>query len=42
MYEPWHWRYVGLDLAAALHTKGQYFYDMDQREINTYLANIFD
>ncbi len=41
-YEPWHWRYVGIDLATALHAKNQYFYDMDQREINTYLGDIFD
>jgi LAS superfamily LD-carboxypeptidase LdcB len=41
-YEPWHWRFVGLALAKKLHDDNQYFYEMDQREINTYLGNIFD
>jgi D-alanyl-D-alanine carboxypeptidase len=42
MYEPWHWRFVGKDLAADLHDKGSYFYDWDQRDINDYLIKIFD
>jgi len=41
-FEPWHWRFVGVDLAKKLHENGQYFYEMDQRTINTYLANFFD
>jgi zinc D-Ala-D-Ala carboxypeptidase len=41
-YEPWHWRFVGVDLATHLFKEEIYFYDMDQREINKYLANIFD
>ncbi len=41
-YEPWHWRYVGVELATKLHADGKYFYDLDQREINTYLVKIFD
>lgn len=41
-YEPWHWRFVGVALAEKLHNDGRYFYDFDQREINTYLGNIFD
>lgn len=41
-YEPWHWRFVGVALATRLHNEGKYFYDYDQREINTYLAKIFD
>lgn len=41
-YEPWHWRFVGIDLAAKLHAEGQNFYDLDQREINGYLISIFD
>lgn len=28
-YEPWHWRYVGIDLATKLHVEGQNFYDLD-------------
>ncbi len=41
-YEPWHWRFVGKDLARRLHRNNQYFYDMDQRDINEYLGEIFD
>ncbi|MCX6702186.1 MAG: M15 family metallopeptidase, partial [Candidatus Zambryskibacteria bacterium] len=41
-FEPWHWRFVGVELATKLHTDGKYFYDMDQREINNYLVKIFD
>lgn len=42
VYEPWHWRFVGEDLAEDLHEKGQFFYDWDQREIDKYLIKIFD
>jgi len=42
VYEPWHWRFVGEDLAEDLHEKGQYFYDWDQRAIDQYLIKIFD
>ena len=42
IYEPWHWRFVGVELATKLHTEGKRFYDMDQREINDYLSKIFD
>ncbi len=41
-YEPWHWRYVGVALATKLHEDKINFYDMDQRLIDNYLANIFD
>lgn len=41
-FEPWHWRFVGVALAKTLHEKNQNFYDMDQREIDSYLVNIFD
>jgi LAS superfamily LD-carboxypeptidase LdcB len=41
-YEPWHWRFVGLELAKRLHDDGKYFYEMDQREIDKYLAKFFD
>lgn len=41
-YEPWHWRFVGVELATKLHNENKYFYDLDQREINTYLVKIFD
>jgi LAS superfamily LD-carboxypeptidase LdcB len=42
MYEPWHWRYVGVKLATDLYEDGKYFYDLDQRKINTYLVYLFD
>lgn len=42
IFEPWHWRFVGRDLAQDLHRRGMNFYDMDQREISTYLISIFD
>ena len=41
-YEPWHWRFVGKDLARDLRKEGKYFYDLEQREIDTYLIEIFD
>jgi LAS superfamily LD-carboxypeptidase LdcB len=41
-YEPWHWRFVGIELAKSLHDDGKYFYEIDQREIDKYLANFFD
>jgi LAS superfamily LD-carboxypeptidase LdcB len=42
IYEPWHWRYVGVKLATDLHNQGKNFYDLDQRTIDAYLINIFD
>ncbi len=42
IYEPWHWRYVGAALATKLHQNNQHFYDVDQREIDSYLINFFD
>ena len=42
IYEPWHWRYVGVKLSTALHDQNKNFYDLDQREIDQYLADIFD
>lgn len=42
VYEPWHWRYVGIKLATYLHNTNKYFYDLDQRDIDTYLINVFE
>ncbi len=42
VYEPWHWRFVGEDLARDLRDKGKNFYDLDQRTIDSYLVSIFD
>ncbi len=42
VYEPWHWRFVGRELAVKLFNEKKSFYDLDQREINLYLVKIFD
>ena len=42
MYEPWHYRYVGVELATYLHDKGLNFYDLDQNLIDTYKVKIFE
>lgn len=41
VYEPWHWRFVGVKLANDLHNSGKNFYDLDQRDIDKYLIDIF-
>jgi len=41
-YEPWHWRFVGRDLARDLERKNESFYDLDQREIDEYIVEFFD
>ncbi len=41
-FEPWHWRFVGIDLATHLHEQGIHFYDMSQREINDYRIDMFE
>ena len=42
IYEPWHWRFVGVKLATMLHAENEEFYNVDQRTINTYLIALFD
>ncbi len=42
IYEPWHWRFVGVKLATKLHRTETFFYQMDQRTIDTYLISLFD
>lgn len=42
IYEPWHWRFVGEDLAEDLYAEKKNFYDLDQRKIDEYLIKIFD
>ena len=42
VFEPWHWRFVGVKLATNLHEAVQNFYDWDQRAIDAYLVNLFD
>lgn len=40
-YEPWHWRFIGKELADVLDSENKYFYDLEQREIDQYLGKIF-
>jgi len=42
IFEPWHWRFVGEDLARDLKRDERHFYDLDQRVIDEYLLEIFD
>lgn len=41
-FEPWHWRFVGRELAERLFKENKNFYDLDQREIDQYLVKFFD
>ena len=40
-YEPWHWRFVGVELAEDLDDDGASFYDWSQREIDEYRGELF-
>ena len=42
IFEPWHWRFVGTDLADDLRRDNAHFYDWEQRKIDEYLISIFD
>lgn len=42
VYEPWHWRFVGEEMAKDLKSQNAHFYDWEQREIDQYLLHIFD
>ncbi len=42
LYEPWHWRFVGRDLARYLDRKNMSFYEMEQRKIDEYIPELFD
>ena len=42
VFEPWHWRFVGVELATKLFNENKHFYDLDQRELDQYLIKIFD
>jgi zinc D-Ala-D-Ala carboxypeptidase len=41
-FEPWHWRFVGVELATYLRNTNQHFYDLEQRDIDEYLVHLFD
>lgn len=42
VFEPWHWRFVGRDLARDLKRDNAHFYDWEQRRIDEYLIELFD
>lgn len=42
VFEPWHWRFVGTELADDLRRDNAHFYDWEQRKIDEYLISIFD
>ncbi|MBI2013629.1 MAG: D-alanyl-D-alanine carboxypeptidase family protein [Candidatus Colwellbacteria bacterium] len=42
VFEPWHWRFVGKELARDLDNDDLYLYDMPQRDIDEYLITVFD
>lgn len=42
IFEPWHWRYVGIKFATFLYDQKKDFYTLDQREIDMYLVDIFE
>lgn len=42
VFEPWHWRFVGVHLSEKLRNEGKYLYDEEQRVLNDYLISIFD
>ncbi len=42
IYEPWHWRFVGVELAKYLHDNNLHFYNLRQSKLNDYLIFIFD
>jgi zinc D-Ala-D-Ala carboxypeptidase len=39
VYEPWHWRFVGIALSKRLYEENKTLYDLDQREIDSYLLS---
>ncbi len=41
-FEPWHWRFVGKKLARDLHKDNDFFYNLSQREIDSYVINLFN
>jgi LAS superfamily LD-carboxypeptidase LdcB len=42
VFEPWHWRFVGTELAQRLYEEKQHFVDLHQRQIDPYLLNLFN
>jgi len=42
IFEPWHWRFVGVELAQDLKEDHDMFYDWEQRRIDEYIIKLFD
>lgn len=42
IFEPWHWRFVGVKLAEKVKQDNRYFYSWPQRTIDEYLVYLFD
>lgn len=42
VFEPWHWRFVSITLAAKIHNENIHFYDLNQRVISQYLVTLFE
>jgi len=42
VFEPWHWRFVGVRLAEKVKEEDRYFYSWPQRTIDEYLVYLFD
>jgi D-alanyl-D-alanine carboxypeptidase len=42
VYEPWHYRFVGIELAKYLHDNKKNFYDLDQKFIDQFKLKMFE
>ncbi|MEX2369235.1 MAG: D-alanyl-D-alanine carboxypeptidase family protein [Candidatus Paceibacterota bacterium] len=42
IFEPWHWRFVGVELAQEIEDDGDHFYDWEQRDIDEYRGKLFE
>ena len=41
-YEPWHWRFVGTELADQLADNDAYLYELDERQLQEFRLELFD
>lgn len=42
VYEPWHYRFVGIELATYLYNNKMNFYDLDQKFIDQFKLKMFE
>jgi len=42
VFEPWHWRFVGTELAKDLRQDNKFLFEYDERILQTYRLNLFD